>query len=285
MMKTLSQLLFALCAVLFPLFVYAQEDTLNADGLFPKYNLPSYKENGLTNLTMEQIRNGDISSEKPDDSDIIRGELLRSTQSIGLIYEIPSYYVASEMFYLQFPPVNPNELLLTTDSEITSQWIHEDGECILFIKCSGSAKVPKTQKVLGTDGRYTVKFQWVNKDSVIDKLVDLFPDELYLGLKRRLTVSPTSLKEITPEEKESLKQQVTFWSRSEAEDVFNAQYVITYPIKSKHSVYMGKYTHVYDLIMLKWGEHLTVSFLVTKKGKRHLDQYIEDVKGAFRFED
>ena len=189
------------------------------------------------------------------------------------------------MFYLQFPPVNPNELLLTTDSEITSQWIHEDGECILFIKCSGSAKVPKTQKVLGTDGRYTVKFQWVNKDSVIDKSVDLFPDELYLGLKRRLTVSPTSLKEITPEEKESLKQQVTFWSRSEAEDVFNAQYVITYPIKSKHSVYMGKYTHVYDLIMLKWGEHLTVSFLVTKKGQRHLDQYIKDVKGAFRFED
>ena len=48
---------------------------------------------------------------------------------------------------------------------------------------------------------------------------------------------------------------------------------------------MGKYTHVYDLVMLKWGEHLTVSFLVTKKGKRHLDQYIEDVKGAFRFED
>ena len=48
---------------------------------------------------------------------------------------------------------------------------------------------------------------------------------------------------------------------------------------------MGKYTHVYDLIMLKWGEHLTVSFLVTKKGQRHLDRYIEDVKGAFRFED
>lgn len=48
---------------------------------------------------------------------------------------------------------------------------------------------------------------------------------------------------------------------------------------------MGKYRHRLDWILLKESGSLTVSFLVTRKGQRHLDQYIEDVKGAFRFKD
>ena len=48
---------------------------------------------------------------------------------------------------------------------------------------------------------------------------------------------------------------------------------------------MGKYTHKMNMVIIKWGDRMTISFLVTKKGQRHLDQYIEDVKGAFRFKD
>ena len=267
MMKTLSQPLFALCAVLFPLFMYAQPDTLNADGLFPKYNRPTYRMSEYEWQNIDKILSGELQPSARVDSDMIRGAFQRAARIMELDYRVPPQYIASERFDLREPPINPRELRWTTGSAITSQWIHKDGECILFFQCSGERPRPGI------------------KDPKPNKSIDEFPEYVFSWLKQKLTVNPLSLKKITPEEKESLKQQVTFWPRSEAEDVFNAYYVLTYPIKSKHSVYMGKYTHVYDLIMLKWGEHLTVSFLVTKKGERHLDQYIEDVKNAFRFKD
>ena len=40
-----------------------------------------------------------------------------------------------------------------------------------------------------------------------------------------------------------------------------------------------------DLMMIKWEEHLTVSFLLTKKGYKQIDKYLKEVKEAFRFED
>ena len=121
MMKTLSQPLFALCAVLFPLFVYAQEDTLNADGLFPKYNLPSYRGNGLFRLTMEQIRNGDTFVETPKDSDRERGVLDTISNKIGLTYKKLPQYIISENFHLKSFPDNPDELCCTAGEVITSQ--------------------------------------------------------------------------------------------------------------------------------------------------------------------
>ena len=82
-----------------------------------------------------------------------------------------------------------------------------------------------------------------------------------------------------------IKKKITIWSPEKAKETVNAQYVITYPIKSKKSVYMGKYIHKLDLMMIKWGERLTVSFLVTKKGNKNIEKYIKDVEEAFWFED
>ena len=229
------KLFYVLCAVLFPLFVYAQEDTLNADGLFPKYNLPSYRGNGLFRLTMEQIRNGDTFVETPKDSDRERGVLDTISNKIGLTYKKLPQYIISENFHLKSFPDNPDELCCTAGEVITSQWIHEDGE-----------------------------YNWI---------------------RSKMNVTRIDLREITDEEIDKIKKRITVWSRSEAEEVFNARYVITYPIRSRKSVYMGKYRHRLDWILLKESGSLTVSFLVTRKGQRHLDQYIEDVKGAFRFKD
>ena len=78
MMKTLSQPLFALCAVLFPLFVYAQEDTLNADGLFPKYNRPTYRMSAYDMQNFDKILSGELQPSTPVDSDMIRGAFQRA---------------------------------------------------------------------------------------------------------------------------------------------------------------------------------------------------------------
>lgn len=89
----------------------------------------------------------------------------------------------------------------------------------------------------------------------------------------------------TDEQMEKLKKILTIWPPLKSEEVFNAQYVITCPIKDKKAVYQNKYRHRLELIMVKWGETLTISFLLTSKGYRNIDKYIKDVEGAFRFDD
>ena len=264
-MKQLRSLFLAVCAIAFSIPVYGQKDTLTKDGLYLEYNLPFYRSDPLK---LMEAMNQNKELDSPADEDMIRGILDRATKAIGLKYKALPQYIISEQFGLCYPPANPKELLWTTGNSIDSQWIHEDGECILFLKCSGdkpsiNGKVPEADRT-----KYKL------------------PEEyLYGWIKPSVNVEPMSLKKVTEEEKEEIKKKITFWTPEKAKEVFNAQYVITYPIKSKKSVYMGKYTHKMDLMMIKWEEHLTVSFLLTKKGYKQIDKYLKEVEEAFRFED
>ena len=248
----------ALCAVLFPLFVYGQEDTLNADGLFPKYNKRDYQMPMFIREHPELKEKwfGKLNILKLKESDKIIS-LDTVVARIGLTYKRFPQYIISESFGLKSPPVNSDELRCTVGQFISSQWIHEDGECILFI----------------------------TGNQISDDATHRIPKNVYNWIRSKMNVTRIDLREITDEEIDKIKKRITVWSRSEAEEVFNARYVITYPIRSRKSVYMGKYRHRLDWILLKGSGSLTVSFLVTRKGQRHLDRYIEDVKSAFRFED
>ena len=266
-MDNIRKLFLMICTIAYLIPVYGQKDTITADGLYLKYNIPSYHRSNLTMQDIKKILDGEMDSPAPKDSDMERGELARQTKFIGLTYKVLPQYIISETFHL-LPPENPKELIWTADGIITSQWIHEDGECILFIKCSGMDK-------------RIIKGEELKPNKTIDKL----PRNVFGWIKDKLNVTPMSLTEITEEEIQEIKKKITMWSPEKAKETFNAQYVITYPIKSKKSVYMGKYTHKMDLMMTKWGEHLTVSFLVTKKGNRNIEKYIKDVEDAFWFED
>ena len=256
-----------ICIIVYLIPVYGQKDTITADGLYLKYNTPSYHRSNLTMQDIKKILDDEMDSPAPKDSDMERGELARQTKCIGLTYKVLPQYIISETFYLS-THTSPKELLWTACSIITSQWIHEDGECILFIKCSGINK----QIIKG-------------KEIKPNKSIDRLPINVFGRLREKLNVTPMSFKEITEEEIQEIKKKINMWPPEKAKETFNAQYVITYPIKSKKSVYMGKYTHKMDLMMTKWGEHLTVSFLVTKKGNKNIEKYIKDVEEAFWFED
>ena len=263
-MNNIRRLLSIICIIAYLIPVYGQKDTITADGLYLKYNTPSYRMSNFDIQNFDKIMRGEIRRPTPDDSDMERGELVRQTKCIGLTYKALTQYIISEKFHLNRPQSNPIELLWTAGWSITSQWIHEDGECILFIGCSGDR----------TRG-------WVKPNKSFNKL----PENVFDWLKQKLNVAPLTLERITEEEIQEIKKKINMWSPEKAKETFNAQYVITYPIKSKKSVYMGKYTHKMDLMMTKWGEHLTVSFLVTKKGNRNIEKYIKDVEEAFWFED
>ena len=255
-----------ICVIVYLIPVYGQKDTITADGLFLKYNTPYYHGSGVTALTMEKIRNRDLYVGIPNESDMEKGELARQTKCIGLTYKVLPQYIISEAFHLNFPPENPEELHMTTNNAITSQWIHKDGECILFIKCSG--------------GRPIVGEKELKPNKSFDKL----PENNFNWIKHTLGMG-SFLTDPTEKEMERIKKKITIWSPEKAKETFNAQYVITYSIKNKKSVYMSKYTHKRELIMIKWGENLTVSFLVTRKGNKNIEKYIKDVEEAFWFED
>ncbi len=282
-MKHTQKLFIIACLLACLLPSYGQENTLTADGLYPKYNVPSYQNEKGTMLTAEMLKNKNFHIPSTD-ADIIRGELEKATANIGLTYKALPQYTISEAFHLLPPPANPEELCKTADTDITSQWIHEDGECILFIKCSGSDKQIKTNNTINKDGKRTLTVKWERKESA-NKTTDKLPQSIFDKIKYRIGIGTYRTETTTEQQMQQIKEKITVWTPEKAKEVFNAQYVITYPIKSKKSVYMGKYTHKMDLMMIKWEEHLTVSFLLTKKGYKQIDKYLKEVKEAFRFED
>ena len=202
----------------------------------------------------------------PADSDMIRGAFQRAARIMELDYKVPSQYIVSEAFGLREPPINPLELHRTVNNLLTTQWIHEDGECIIFFACSGGRP------------------QFGPKEPRPDRSVHEIPKSVYTWA-RQVLGEGLFLDKVSDRDIEELKKRIDIWPEEEAEEVFNAHYVLTYPVKNKKAVYMGKYTHKMNMVIIKWGDRMTISFLVTKKGQRHLDQYIEDVKGAFRFKD
>ena len=187
------------------------------------------------------------------------GEMDRATKAIGLNYKLPKGYTMTGAFDLQYPPANPIELKRTTVGAKAAKWRHEDKECILFIECAGAK-------------------------TIIDKSIDEVPEYVFFWIRRTLNMDYSDIK-TTDEQMEKLKKYIRIWPPLKSQKVFNAQYVITYPIKDKKAVYQGKYRHRLDYIIVKWGESLTVSFLLTRKGYRNIDKYIKDVEGAFWFDD
>lgn len=190
---------------------------------------------------------------------LTKRNLKEVTKAIGLNYKLPEKYTATGEFSLKYPPANPEELLRTAFGIITSKWIHEDGECVLFIQCAGMK-------------------------TIIDKSIDELPESVFSRIRNTLGMGYFNRK-TTDEQMEKLKKILTIWPPLKSKEVFNAQYVITYPIKDKKAVYQNKYRHRLVLIMVKWGERITISFLLTSKGYRNIDKYIKDVEGAFRFDD
>lgn len=256
----MKKLLLSICFIAYLIPVCGQNDTLTADGLYLKYDSRVYRaKNGVSSINKERLKNKDFNVGIPDESDRVRGELDRATKRTGIVYKALPQYIISETFALQFPPANPGELHRTTGNAIASKWIHEDGECILFIKCHGMK-------------------------ASIDKSIDELPKTIFGWIKNSLGLG-SLLRETTEEQMEKIKKRITIWSPEKSKEVFNAQYVITYPVNEPKAVYMGKYTHRLELIMIKWGENLSVSFLVTDKGKKNMKNYIKDVEEAFRFED
>lgn len=258
-MSIIGKLFSTICIIAYLVPAYGQDDTITADGLYLKYNSIVYTgAKGVSDITSEKLKNKDFSTNTP--SVLLRGELERVTKHIGLNYKTPTQYIISESFILKSPPINPKELIKSTNSFlILSQWIHEDGDCILFMTCP-----------------------MINGNT--DKSITEFPNSLYPRLRNEIDIEPIYSK-WTEEQIKKIKKKLTFWSPERAKKTFNAQYVITFPIKDKKSVYMDKYSHKLQLKMIKWGQDFSVSFLVTKNGNKNINQYIRDVEKAFWFED
>lgn len=255
----MRKLFLLLCVIACLIPIYGQNDTITADGLCLKYDSPTYNGSGISRMTSEKLKNKDFYVGLPNDSDRVRGELDRVTKRTGLTYKAPTQYIVSETFGLNFPPANPIELHRTANNVIASKWIHEDGECILFIKCHGMK-------------------------AKIDKSIDELPESKINWIKNALGIG-SIFSETTEEQMKEIKKIITIWSPQKSKKTFNAQYVITYPIVNEKSVYMDKYAHKLELIMIKWGEDLSVSFLLTQKGYKNINKYMKDVEGAFLFED
>ncbi len=197
--------------------------------------------------------------------DIIGKHTLENhAKSIELNYTVPNEYTASPEAVGFSYTENPKELLrsIIFANTVTSEWTHQDGECVLFITCSG-------------DG---------NTSRLIDKDVSQIDRSTFSLIGHNLKIVDT-FKYPTTDEMEQINKAITYWPEKKAKKTFNAQHVITYPLNEAKAVYKGKYTLVENWFILKWGHRLSVSFLVTDNGLKNLDKYKKDIEKSFKFND
>ena len=168
-----------ICVIACIIPVFGQIDTLAKYGVYSEYDNARYKT---------------LFGAKIDKSDFVMGELDRATKSIGITYKALPQYFISEEFGLKFPPNNPIELHKTANNAFESKWIHEDGECILFIKCSG----PLTSK----------------EDKTIDELPKNILNRINysIGVGKYFNVAPTN------KEMRKLKRKISIWSSKKSKD-------------------------------------------------------------------
>ncbi|WP_455963208.1 hypothetical protein, partial [Bacteroides bouchesdurhonensis] len=74
-MNNIKRLLSMICIIVYLIPVHGQKDTITADGLYLKYNTPSYHRSNLTMQDIKKILDGEMDSPAPKDSDMERGEL------------------------------------------------------------------------------------------------------------------------------------------------------------------------------------------------------------------
>ena len=240
MINNTRALLLIVCTIAYLLPAYGQSDTAIPEGINPKYEHVS----------------------------ILPENFYRGTRNLLLTFKVPNHYLATEGFVLEDPPADPKEVLKIIGRTFVSKWIHKDGECILFIECSGLNLIEC--------GRI---------HAPINKSIDELPQFRLNCINYRTGVGKYNLVDPTEKEMKKLKKIINIWSRKKAKKTFNAHYVITYPIKDKKAVYMEKYTLKLGLTMIKWGQFITISFFVTEKGNKNIKKYIKDVEEAFWFTD
>ncbi|HHV85798.1 MAG TPA: hypothetical protein GXX42_08295 [Petrimonas sp.] len=114
-MNIIGKLFSTICIIAYLVSAYGQENTITEDGLYLKYNGRVYTgAKGVSDISSEKLKNKDFSTNSP--SVLLRGELERVTRHIGLNYKTPAQYIISESFILKSPPINPKELIKSTNS-------------------------------------------------------------------------------------------------------------------------------------------------------------------------
>ncbi|MGX5689144.1 hypothetical protein [Arcticibacter tournemirensis] len=184
-----------------------------------------------------------------------------ATRTIELTYKVPKNYTRSPDRIILKHPEDPLELIRGVGNLLTSVWTHKDGECILFIECP--AVLPR---------------------SGINKLEEEIPSSTFNRLRLSLRIG-NPFKNTTPEQMEELDKIIKYWPQEKAKKVFNAQHVIIYPSNDPKAIYKEKYILRQSFCIIKWANHINVSFLLTNKGYKHMNKYVKDVQRSFWFND
>ena len=86
-MNNIKRLLSIICVIAYLIPVYGQKDTITADGLYLKYNIPSYHRSNLTMQDIKKILDGEMDSPAPKDSDMEADEVHRfNLQGASAVY-------------------------------------------------------------------------------------------------------------------------------------------------------------------------------------------------------
>ncbi len=154
------------------------------------------------------------------------------------------------------------------ERDFGAKWTSKDDECIVFLDDGGASK--------------SIADGFLNK---IDKSKTEIHDATYNRISNYMKISKFG-STITSSQFEEMKKRTTLWTEKKAKAWFNAHHVIEFPgPEQDDTIYEEKYYFRRCLCIIKWEKYIEINFLVTEKGYKNIDKYINGVKKAFWFDD
>ena len=143
-----------------------------------------------------------------------------------------------------------------------------------------------------TNGEYMV-FVYVSPDGNTGKYGEIITDstELYTLANLQLDRIKKDFRYGLPDadasewEAHELYSMLTHYPREQAQEMFNANAMVMYPLNLRGVTYKDKYTRSRAVVIAKDGREIYLYFLMTDGNIKNFDTYLKDLNKVFWFND
>ncbi|WP_158712722.1 hypothetical protein [Parabacteroides pacaensis] len=88
---------------------------------------------------------------------------------------------------------------------------------------------------------------------------------------------------VSEPEEYQLSLKLTEYSREQAQKMFNANVMVSYPVDLEKNVYRDKYNRCRAVVIAKDGWHIFFYFMMTDENMKNFDTYLKDLNRVFWF--
>jgi hypothetical protein len=228
--------------------------------------------------TRDTIKTWNISFDEDTDP---RPALERALDTMRVSMNLPEYLNASQNKYLIYPydEASPNiaqqygresasgDTAFNLQFELFHSIIkHQNDNYVIFVYAGGEVNVKLGNVIENLNPIF----------NVINPSFNRIKHDLHYGTRH---------KSATVEEIAVLDTIITHYPQETAQELFNADWLVSYPKDLRGEVYEGKYSQCRAVAVAKNGLDIYLYFMMTDETVKNFDSYLQDFKKVFWYMD